>query len=312
MKHTHTEGPGSILKSRLARGLFPLVAALLAFALAAPEVRAAVPADFAKKITLTPSETARAKIGESTFENFPVLVRLPAEVSDQLRSANGTDLFFTDENDAVLSYEVDTYNSAGETLVWVNVPSLSSATELTAYFGGAANVDNDPTAVWSRYAVVVHGGDSLVNAVVDGPTVTAGSTDVMSHSEAGRIGGGIRKSSRKSIGVNVANPSSKLGNDGKFSVSAWFKRDGNGGNQDNGTHILGASRPGWNTGTGFLLLQEQGKYISIAAAGSHQWSSGSYALADGVWGHVAFAYESGVSLTSYFNGRWWYIRCIYP
>ena len=36
MKHAHTEGPGSILKSRLARGLFPLVAALLSFALAAP------------------------------------------------------------------------------------------------------------------------------------------------------------------------------------------------------------------------------------------------------------------------------------
>ena len=33
----YTEGSGSILKSRFARGLFPLVAALLAFALAAPE-----------------------------------------------------------------------------------------------------------------------------------------------------------------------------------------------------------------------------------------------------------------------------------
>ena len=41
MKHTHTEGSGSILKSRFARGLLPLVAALLAFALAAPSARAA-------------------------------------------------------------------------------------------------------------------------------------------------------------------------------------------------------------------------------------------------------------------------------
>ena len=37
----HTEGSGSILKSRFARGLFPLVAALLAFALAAPSAYAA-------------------------------------------------------------------------------------------------------------------------------------------------------------------------------------------------------------------------------------------------------------------------------
>ena len=40
MKLTHAEGSGSILKSRFARGLFPLVAALLACALAAPEARA--------------------------------------------------------------------------------------------------------------------------------------------------------------------------------------------------------------------------------------------------------------------------------
>ena len=272
-----------------------LFASLFAFALAAPEARAAVPADFAKKMTLTPSATVLAKIGESTFENFPVLVRLPAEASALLQSANGTDLFFTDENDASLPFEVDTFDPAGETLVWVKVPSLSSATELTAYFGGAANVDNDPTAVWSRYAVVVHGGDSLVNAVADGPTVTAGSTDVTSHSEAGRIGGGIRKSSRNSIGVNVANPSAKLGNDGKFSVSAWFKRDGD------STHILGGSQSSWGS-TGFLWLLEQGTYVSVAAPGSHQWSNGTGTLPNGNWGHVAFAYEHGVALKSYLNG----------
>ena len=40
MKHIHTEGPGSILKSRFARGVFPFVAALFACALAAPSARA--------------------------------------------------------------------------------------------------------------------------------------------------------------------------------------------------------------------------------------------------------------------------------
>ena len=42
MKHIHTEGPGPILKSRFARGVFPFVAALFAFALAAPEARGEV------------------------------------------------------------------------------------------------------------------------------------------------------------------------------------------------------------------------------------------------------------------------------
>ena len=40
MKLTHAEGSGSILKSRFARGMFPLVTALFACALAAPSARA--------------------------------------------------------------------------------------------------------------------------------------------------------------------------------------------------------------------------------------------------------------------------------
>ena len=77
----------------------------------------------------------------------------------------------------------------------------------------------------------------------------------------------------------------------------------NGGSNNNGTHILGASRTGFNDGSaGFLWLQEQGKYISVAAPNAHQWASGSYALADQTWAHIAFAYDLGVSLTSYFNG----------
>ncbi len=42
MKQTHNEDSCSILESRFARGLLPLMAALLAFALAAPEARGEV------------------------------------------------------------------------------------------------------------------------------------------------------------------------------------------------------------------------------------------------------------------------------
>ena len=279
----------------LATGLYGVDAGAGSAELTIVNHRVAQPTDFRKKMTFTPSATVSATIGESAFADFPVLVRLPAATSALLRPTDGTDLLFTDENDAVLSFEIDTFDPDGETLVWVKVPSLSSATKLTVYFGGQANADNDPADVWSRYAVVIHGGDAISNAVAGGPAVTAGSTDVMPHSEAGRIGGGIRKSSRNSIGVNVANPSSKLGNDGKFSVSAWFKRDGD------STHILGGSQSSWGS-TGFLWLLEQGTYVSVAAPGSHQWSNGTGTLPNGNWGHVAFAYEHGVALKSYLNG----------
>ncbi len=61
----HTEGPSSILKSRLARGLFPLVAALLAFALAAPEARAAAVTPPDKPVLIDTSASAGSVVTSS-------------------------------------------------------------------------------------------------------------------------------------------------------------------------------------------------------------------------------------------------------
>ena len=107
-------------------------------------------------MTMSPSETALAKIGEGTFTDFPVLVRLPAAVTDMLLSADRTDIFFADENGARLSFEIETFNPVGTTFIWVKVPSLSSATRLTLYFAGPANIDNNPSDVWSNYVGVWH------------------------------------------------------------------------------------------------------------------------------------------------------------
>ena len=258
--------------------------------------------DLAMRTVFAPSATALAKIGATAWADFPVLLRLPAAVSSQLRSVRGIDLMVLDETGAELPFEVETFAPAGTTLVWTKVPSLSAGTKLTVCFGGASNTNNDPTAVWSRYAVVIHGGNSIANAVGNGLSATGGSASVAASADAGKVGGGIRKSANNTIGVNVANPSAKLSDDGKFTISAWFKRDGNGGNNSNGTHVLGASRAGWSDTDGFVWLQEKGQYVSVAAKGSHQWSSGTGALPDQDWCHAAFAYDHGVSLTSYLDG----------
>ena len=61
MKHIHTEGPGSILKSRFARGVFPLVAALLACAYTSAHAAAAVKPGSPFKIDTSSSAGAAAK-----------------------------------------------------------------------------------------------------------------------------------------------------------------------------------------------------------------------------------------------------------
>lgn len=247
-----------------------LFASLFAFALAAPEACAAVPTDFAKKMTLTPSETALGKIGETAWTDFPVLVRLPAEASSELKSADGTDLFFTDENDASLPFEVESFDPDGTTFVWVKVPSLSSATKLTVFFGGSANADNAPTAVWTRYAGVWHfsGSAAGTTTVADATGHSlAGTTTGTISTYAGPFGGDALQCTEK---INAPDYDSLLSNVAQFSVSGWFKAP----NQSNGYFSYASKKAdlAWNADKGWYLEMSQSKTkVNLVLTGSNNF-----------------------------------------
>ena len=179
--------------------------------------------DFAKKTTFTPSSSALAKIGGSSWTNFPVLVRLPESVSSQLRSAGGTDLRVKDESGAELPFEVETFDPTGTTFVWVKVPTLSSNTVLTVFFSGAANANNDPTAVWSRYAGVWHFAPSAAGTMTvpdaTGHGLDGTATNTLS-AYAGPAGLGALQAGAV---VRAPDYEAKLANVAKFSASGWFK-----------------------------------------------------------------------------------------
>lgn len=178
---------------------------------------------FAKKTTFTPSAAAVTKIGASAWANFPVLLRLPAAVSSQLRSVGGKDLLIEDENGDALSFEVETFNPSGTTLVWVKVPSLSSATVLTVYFGGTANAANDASAVWSRYAGVWHFSPSAAGTMTVPDATGNGLAGVTTNTLASYEGpAGLGALQAGSI-VRAPDYDAKLANVAQFSASGWFK-----------------------------------------------------------------------------------------
>ena len=291
-------------------GRFAVLAAALVSFLALPASAAALdPSQFSCKATFTVAGYA----GTEPLTNFPVLVKFAAGSPSGFDygdcAADGSDMRFADDAGNLIPHEFEVWDPAGTSLAWVRVPVVTNGASFTAFFSsnGSARSDED---VWARYAVVIHGGTGATNAVAGGPAVSIGNTTyVYPDAGAGIVGGGIRKTTGNAVAVNVAMgttpASTTLEDTGKFSVSGWFKRNGNGGSSGNGTHVLGASRPAWQNGNGFLWLQEQGKYISIAANGSHQFSNSpnGYKLADQTWAHVSFAYESGVSLSSWFDGE---------
>ena len=138
------------------------------------------------------SMTIRPAAGKvtSTLSNFPLLVRLSTERQpwfDPLDcGTNGADLRFALADGTLLAHEVDTWNPAGESVVWVNVPSLTAATEINAYWGvkdSSLAPAVNPADAWPDYVAVYHLGEGNATAndssgnnytAVNAKAVTAG------------------------------------------------------------------------------------------------------------------------------------------
>ncbi len=124
----------------------------------------------------------------TALTNFPALVRLGAHVDgfdyDQFAVNGGGDLRFADEAGRALNYEIDSWNPAGTSIVWVQVPEVrGTGTLVRAYWGHPAAQPPPCTtngATWSEgYKAVWHlGGDTLdsvtgVRSAVDYGTAAA-------------------------------------------------------------------------------------------------------------------------------------------
>ena len=261
--------------------------------------------DFVKKTTFTPSASALAKIGSTAWTDFPVLLRLPAAVSSQLRSANGTDLLVEDEKGAELPFEVETFNPTGTTFVWVKVPELSSITKLTVLFGGAANTNNDPTAVWSRYAGVWHFAPSAVGTMTV-PDATghglAGSTTNTLAAYEGPAGLGALKAATV---VRTPDYDTNLVSAAKFSASGWFKAP----EQVNSWMSVASKKVGITTGANGQNLWniDKGWYLQLPQAKDKldliYTSSAQMTVSDVTtnWNYFQVV-SDGSTLTVYLNG----------
>ena len=104
----------------------------------------------------------------TALANFPVLVRLAEDAPTGFSYADcptASCIWFTDENDDAIPFDVDTWDTTGESLVWVSVPSLSDATKITMHWdaGGAPAGQPASSQVWSRanYVGVWHMNEML-------------------------------------------------------------------------------------------------------------------------------------------------------
>ena len=231
---------------------------------------------FTMKRTVTFSGYA----GASDLENFPALVRLPADVSS-LCKTNGADIRFADADGNLLSHEVDTWNANGESCVWVCVPRLSgTSTSITLYYSGETSQTVDPRRVWgpSDYKGVWHFSgsyaDSSTNALVmQDRHQLAASAPSPSYTAAGPVG--TAYSSPGQSYVQTSNDVCWADHGNKLSLSGWVKAAPWEGN--NYARIM-SSKNDYTVGYGFELTVQGTpvKYNMIGHGNNQHTATTSY------------------------------------
>ena len=262
--------------------------------------------NYAYKFTVTfPGYTE-----SDTLTNFPVLVRVsdnsPEDFSyaDCLQ-AEGGDLRFADAGGNILASEVDTWDTNGVSLIWVKVPSLTSSTTITAYYGSEAPGSVLSSGVWENgYVGVWHLGRTGNQTQVDSTsnrlaflchTKDLGNVD-LSVSD-GVVGGavGFNKSSTGYGGLYLVDSESKLSGFTDCTIETWLYPTNN--NMGRDIQVF-ANQKAYNAGSFYLgiatntqsLVQESPR-LMVCRQGTTQFVSSDplktpYSLNE--WNYVAF------------------------
>lgn len=188
--------------------------------------------------------------GGEAIAGLPSLVKLseatiPGFRYSQFSLANGEDMMFVDENDRPIPHEVDTWNSEGESLIWVKIPSTAAQMKIKMYYGYGAISSEEPHDVWTDFTGVWHLNNATAAAVEHSYGTYANSTEVKGidghvakHAkvdEPGRFGKSFRvnDSTGKQVGnfnyggvwVNDSGSNSPIDGGQNFTISGWFKHD---------------------------------------------------------------------------------------
>ena len=261
--------------------------------------------------------------GSEALANFPVLVKISESRISGFRYADckrpsGADLRFADADGNLLASEVDTWNTSGESLVWVKVPSLTAATTITAYYGWDFAPVVDPNAVWSNgYVAVWHLNEAAVplaeSSGMSTPFVLPASTQERTTYATNGIAGG-KAVSFDNERYNELNPRLEAADDPdlrgltNFTVECWtYQTRYRGVEGERDATIIGnwLNWKLYQETNGVVVCRWQ-KFDETGTTSNSVFSAKSPALALNEWTHSTFVRnftgESSANGTMYLNG----------
>jgi hypothetical protein len=242
------------------------------------------------------------------LENFPVLVRLANDAPEGFLYEDcptAAHLWFTDGYDTVLPFEADTWNTAGESLVWVSVPSFSSSTTITMHWANdAASVEDSPPSreVWTRagYNAVWHfsgsNAESVTNLV---PSAMRGTPTYDGNvGYPGPVGKTLWLDGSSDLRYAPDPAWTTLGVGPALSVSFWARHTGS----NPGYTRMVSCMSDWSKTAGYeLTLQTSFTKITVGTSSGSQLQTDITTGPNSKWKHFTGTY-SGTTLKFYDDG----------
>jgi hypothetical protein len=282
-----------------------------------------LPADFDKRVSISLSESARAKVtalGDvSAVTDLPVLVRLSSAVDSEfysLAGENGIHLVFGTEQDGeivVYPHEIDTWNPDGVSLVWVKLPALSADSEFNLYYGGTGT-GGLASSTWSNYAGVWHLNESGTDGGTVNPIIVSNRTANGSQIDGeayggtsatnGVIGGGRTISTSATTsnaigGIFVPGDKDCTLFNGAFTISGWIVHKNQAYNYD---HIFFRKSAAKDTNGFCAEMANAASSVNVYGSSTTMFSAGLPSGLKGTdWTHLVMVYTN-TTCSVYTNG----------
>jgi len=231
---------------------------------------------------------------DNSLTDFPVLVVVNSTVGS--KCDGGDSIRFLDEdNSTEFYYEIEKWDSSGDSYVWVNISNVLSSddTVFYMYYNNSDAVDNqNPSSVWhSNYMAVWH-----LNNLSDSTSNNVDLSNYGADLVDGKVGSCYRFNKSETDWLNHTT-FTDTGVPSSFTIELWMYNYGN----DDESYLI--DKYNVNAQDHYTLRVSSDQFMMNTEGGNHgnDYATAPNTLTDNTWEYGVGIHNSGSALKAYHN-----------